>query len=405
MISVAEALERILAPLLPLPSEQIDFSDAVGRVLTEDVLSHLTQPPNNVSAMDGYAVRFADTRPLPATLTQIGEVAAGGSFGDEIGPGEIVRIFTGGTVPKGADTVVMQENTEILEDGRVQFNETSPSQGSHIRLAGADFSKGDVGLETRHRLTPRDMGFLASMNVVDLKVTRKPKVAILATGDELVPPGQTPGPNQIVSSIPHALAAYVRQWGGEPLLLGIAEDNEASLLEKIKGAEGADLMVTIGGASVGDYDLIQKVLGKEGLEVDFWKIAMKPGKPFISGQINGMPLMGLPGNPTSALVCAILYMQPALSVLSGAEKKESQHTYEMATLQSPLPSNTKRQNYIRAYLSHDSQNNLIVEAHSRQDSSMLSVLSHSNAMVVREPDAPAASAGERVPVLRFTQSA
>ena len=318
MLSVEEAQTRILNAMQPLPAEQIALADALGRVLADDVRSRRTQPPLAVSAMDGYAARAEDVATLPARLRVIGYAPAGAAYDGVVGPGEAVRIFTGAPVPEGADTIVIQENTRA--DGEeIDVVDGSAPKGRYVRPAGLDFGKGDALLGAGRSLTARDVGLAAAMNVPWLKVHRKPRVAILPTGDEVVMPGDPVGPNQIVSSNGLALASFVAALGGVPIDLGIAPDSEDTLKVMAAGARGADILVTTGGASVGDHDLIKDVLGDIGLELDFWKIAMRPGKPLIFGTLNEVPILGLPGNPVSSMVCAIVFLGPALRRMQGQQ--------------------------------------------------------------------------------------
>ena len=315
MISVEEARARLLAPLKPLGAEQVALSEAVGRVLAEAVAARRTQPPWPVSAMDGYAVRAADVARVPVTLKVVGSVPAGQAYAGTVGRGETVRIFTGAPMPDGADAVVIQEDTERRGD-LVEMRE-AVAQGRNVRPAGLDFREGDVGLPAGRRLTARDIGLAAAMNRPWLLVHRKPRIAILPTGDEVVMPGDPVGPNQIVSSNGLALAALVTQCGGVPLQLPIAPDRADALQRIAEAAVGADLLVTTGGASVGEHDLVRDALGASGLTLDFWKIAMRPGKPLMVGRYRETPMMGLPGNPVSSLVCALLFLKPAIARLPG----------------------------------------------------------------------------------------
>ena len=401
MISVDEALGKILDAIPVLAPEQVNIASALGRVLAEDVVSRVTQPPNDVSAMDGYAVRASDTTSGSAQLRVVGEAPAGGSYPDTLNAGEAVRIFTGGPVPLGADSIVMQENTERASEEIVIINETA-EKGRFIRAAGLDFSEGKVLITKGKSLTARDISLAAAMNVPWLMVYRRPKVAILATGDEVVMPGDPIGPNQIVSSNSLGLAATVQALGGEPILLGIAPDDEQSLRNMAAGAAGADLLVTTGGASVGDHDLIQKVLGDVGLEVNFWRIAMRPGKPLIFGAINGTPMIGLPGNPVSTMVCALVYMVPAINKMMGLVGVDA--GYSSAKLATSLGANDQRQDYLRATLSENDDGTISVTPFHKQDSSMLSLLSQSDALVMRPPFADAAKTGDTVKILRFPNS-
>jgi molybdopterin molybdotransferase len=346
--------------------------------------------------MDGYAVRAADVATLPAELKVIGSVPAGASYDGMVGAKEAVRIFTGAPVPKGADTIVIQENTQA-KDGVVRVVDGKAPPGRHIRPAGLDFEQGETLLEAGRILTARDIGLAAGMNVPWLRVTRKPRVALLSTGDEIVMPGDPIGPNQIVSSNGLALASFVRVQGAEPVDLGIALDSEESLRAMSKGAKGADLLVTTGGASVGDHDLIQKVLGKEGLEVDFWKIAMRPGKPLMFGRMGSTPMLGLPGNSVSAMVCSVLFLGPAIRRMLGAAKeKRGEMTANLAV---PLPENDEREDYLRATLEVGDDGKLLARPFQTQDSSMFSRLAHADCLVVRAPHAPPAKAGAAIRVI------
>ncbi len=397
LVSVADARARVTRAFEPLPPEQVSVADAVGRVLAEDVRARVTQPPTAVSAMDGYAVRAADVADAPITLRVVGTAPAGGAYEGTIGEGEAVRIFTGGPVPDGADAIVIQEHTEA-EGDRVSVLVPAP-EGTYIRPAGLDFSAGVVGLAAGRRLSARDVGLAAAMDVPWLAVRRKPRVALLATGDEIVRPGDPVGPYQIVSSNTIALAALVSEAGGEPVDLGIARDNEESLRRMVAGAAGADVLVTSGGASVGDHDLVQSVLGRDGLELDFWRIAMRPGKPLMFDRIRGTPLIGVPGNPVSALVCGLLFLRPAIDVMLGVTEDEKPP--ETAALGCDLGANDERQDYLRSRLGRDANGELVATPFDRQDSSMLSTLVVSDCLVVRPPHAPPARAGERVEIIRL----
>ncbi len=397
MLSVAEAKARILEALTRLPAETTSLADADGRVLAEDARARVTQPPWPVSAMDGYAARGADVAHAPTTLRQIGLVHAGGHYQGRVGAGETVRIFTGAPMPEGADTVVIQENVEA-EGERVRvLHDTAP--GRNVRPAGLDFKAGQVGLEAGRRLDARAIGFAAAMNLPWLRVTRKPRVAVLATGDEIVMPGEPIGASQIVSSNALALLAAIRRFGGEPINLGIALDNEASLKALAAGARGTDLLVTTGGASVGEHDLVRDVLGGAGLELDFWKIAMRPGKPLMFGRLGETRLLGLPGNPVSTLVCAILFLKPAIGRLLGLARDGE--TSESAVLEVDLAANDERQDYVRAALRARPDGNAVTAPFAKQDSSMMSLMANAGCLIVRPPLAPAAKAGERVPIIRL----
>src|ERR1700719_4100844 len=299
MISVEEALARLLAPLEALPAEQVSISDAMGRVLAEDVVARRTQPPFAASAMDGYAVRAADVATVPVNLRIIAEIPAGAGFGGVLGKGEAARIFTGAPLPDGADTIVIQEDTE-REGDRVQVKEGA-ARGRYVRRAGLDFAEGEVLLTAGRRLTPRDIGLAAAMNRPWLFVHRRPRVAILSTRDEIVMPGDPIGPHQIVSSNALALAACVSACGGVPVGLGNAPDDADALRGFAAGARGVDLLVSTGGVSVGEHDLVRGVLSEDGLAINFWEIVIRLGKPLMSASYRNTPMVGLPGNPVSTL--------------------------------------------------------------------------------------------------------
>jgi len=397
MISVAEALQRILKAFGPVPAETVGLGEAFGRVLASDIHARVTQPPHAVSAMDGYAVRAGDVARVPVTLKVIGAVPAGALFEGEVGPGEAVRIFTGAPLPAGADAIVIQEDTEA-GDGEVVVKESCKA-GNYVRPAGLDFAEGDPGPRAGRLLSARDVGLIAAMNHPWVQVRRRPRVAILATGDEVVMPGEPLGPSQIVSSNGLALAAFVRACGGEPIQLGIAPDKEEQLAALAAGARGADLLLTAGGASVGEHDLVQKVLGEQGLELDFWKIAMRPGKPLMFGQLGGTPMIGLPGNPVSAVVCSLLFARPALNALLGLDRPA--HPVQQMVLGGALPENDRRQDYLRSTIAVNGDGRRSATPYGRQDSSMLALLASADGLIVRPPHAPAAAKGELVEVLSF----
>jgi molybdopterin molybdotransferase len=395
MLSVAEARARIRAAFHPLGSEQVGLMQGLGRVLAEDAAARVTQPPADVSAMDGYAVRAADVANVPARLKVVGQAPAGGSYDGTLLPGEAVRIFTGGPLPTGADTIIIQEDTTA--DGDQVTVKEGATAGTYVRRAGLDFRAGEVLLKKGRLLSARDIGIAAAMNLPWLRVTRRPRVAILATGDEVVMPGEPLGPHQIVSSNGLSLAAFVTVCGGEPIHLGIAPDNRATLAAMAGAAVGADLLVTSGGASVGEHDLVQAALGEAGMQMDFWKIAMRPGKPLMFGRIGPTPVLGVPGNPVSTLVCALMYLRPAINVMLGLE--EEARPQPTALLGADLPANDSREDYLRSRLSYDPQGRLVATPFPKQDSSMLSLLAKSECLVVRAPRAPAISAGSLVPIV------
>ena len=393
MISVEEALARLLAPLVALPPEQVSVADAVGRVLAEDVAARRTQPPFAVSAMDGYAVRADDVAKVPASLRIVAEIPAGAGYGGTIGAGEAARIFTGAPLPAGADAIVIQEDTERDGD-RVTVKGGAP-KGRYVRRAGLDF----VLLKAGRRLTPRDIGLAAAMNRPWLFVHRRPRVGILSTGDEIVMPGDPIGPHQIVSSNALALAAFVTACGGVPVLVGNAPDDPDALRHIAAAAQGTDLFVTTGGVSVGEHDLVRDVLSEEGLAIDFWQIAMRPGKPLMVGRYRGVPMVGLPGNPVSTLVCSLLFLKPALERLSGLP--DNSDPPMTARLGVALKQNDRRQDYLRARLQRAPDGPLEVVPFEVQDSSMMRPLAASDCLVMRPPQAPALPAGSEVPIIAF----
>ncbi|WP_439514556.1 molybdopterin molybdotransferase MoeA [Oceanibaculum nanhaiense] len=399
MIPVEEALAKILAALTPLGAEEISVEAALGRVLAEDVAARVTQPPKPVSAMDGYAVKAADVASVPTTLTVIGEAPAGRGYQGMVESGQAVRIFTGAPLPDGADSIVIQEDTEASGDS-VTVKE-APVPGNFVRPAGLDFRVGDIGIPAGKLLTARDIGLAAGMNHPWLRVVRRPRIAILATGDEIVRPGDPIGSDQIVSSNALALSAFVRGAGGESLVLGIAPDEMDGLTRMIAGARGADLLVTTGGASVGDHDLIQTVLGESGT-LGFWKIAMRPGKPLMFGRIHDTPVLGLPGNPVSSMVCALLFLGPAIARLLGRPASGPQT--QAARLTAALKPNDRRQDYLRATLAVDADGTMLATPFAKQDSSQFSLLTKADGLLVRPPHDPARSAGETVQVIPFRDS-
>ena len=391
MISVEEAQDRVVAGVSTLPAETVGLTDAAGRVLAGPLTARRTQPPFAASAMDGYAVRAADVAKVPVTLTQVGAVAAGGLYEPNLQAGQCVRIFTGAPLPAGADTVVIQEDTEADGD-RILIKEAEP-KGRHVRAAGLDFGAGDQRLAAGTYLSPRKLALAAAMDYPWLSVIRRPRVAILATGDEIVFPGEPIAPSQIVASTSTALAGFVRANGGEPVLLGVAHDTVESLQAAAAAARDADVLITIGGASVGEHDLVQAALKPEGLHVDFWKIAMRPGKPLMMGTLGNSQVLGLPGNPVSSMVCAVLFLRPLLYALQGRAGGVPRPVNRPAG--EALAANGIRQDYMRARL--DDRGRAMPFA--RQDSSMLTALADADALIIRPPEAAAVAENEPVPVL------
>ncbi len=397
LMPVSEALEKLLAGVTPLAEEPVPLARANGRYLASPLASTRTQPPFAASAMDGYALRHSDLANGLSSFKVIGEAPAGHGFERSVGEGETVRIFTGAPVPGGADTILIQENAERTED-QISILEV-PSKGAFVRPAGLDFSKDDVLLRPPLKLDYRHLALAAAMNHADLPVVRKPKVAILATGDELVRPGAEPGPDQIIASNHAGIAAMVEDCGGEPLDLGISPDEPKVLAEHVNRALAAqaDILVTLGGASVGDHDLVQDVLGQEGMDLSFWRIAMRPGKPLMAGRLGKTKVLGLPGNPVSSLVCGLLFLKPLIAAMIGAPTQNIKP--RQAVLEMDLAENDRRQDYVRSILSEDSDGRLTASPFPKQDSSMLALLANSGGLIIRPPHAPAEKAGASVPVL------
>jgi molybdopterin molybdotransferase len=390
LLSVADALERVLADAAPLPVVETPLLDAVGRVLAYNLKALRTQPPADLSAMDGYAVRAEDVAKAPARLKVIGEVAAGRPSAMSVRPGEAARIFTGGVVPQGADTVVIQEVTNRNGDWVEVEKPSEP--GRHVRPQGLDFRAGEVLLHQGHRLTARDLMLAAGMNRPVLPVCRRPKLAIFATGDELVPPGTEPGPGQIVYSNGFTLAALARAEGADVSDLGVVPDKLDATIQAVRDARelGADILVTTGGASVGEHDLVQKAFAAEGMDLSFWKVAMRPGRPLMHGRLGAMQVLGLPGNPVSSYVCAFLFLVPLIRKLSG--RNDLATAPRKAILGCDLPANDERADYLRATL-RDGPDGPIAMPFPTQDSSMMAPLAEANCLLIRDAHAPAAKAG------------
>ena len=394
LMPVAHARIRILDGVKPLAAETIALEKACGRVLALVIKAKRDQPPFAGSAMDGYALQHADLTTLPATLTIVGTSAAGHSFKGVVKQGQAVRILTGAPLPKGADTIVIQENTE-REGSALQVIEPTP-KGKNIRRAGLDFAKGDTLVEAGSKLSPRDVGLLAAGNAPSVKVYRRPRVVLFTTGDELVLPGQKPRADQIVSSNSHAIAAMVQQFGAEVVNLGIVKDNLKTTISAVKKGLGADVLLTTGGASVGDHDYVQEAFKAAGVKIGFWKIALRPGKPFMYGRKGRTHVMGLPGNPVSALVTARIFLKPLLDRMMGLPDSDAEMT---AILDGTLPENDQRQDYMRATLKIAPDGRRTVSPFSAQDSSMQRTLQLSQAFIVRPAHAPAARSGDSVSVL------
>ncbi|MEO0390020.1 MAG: gephyrin-like molybdotransferase Glp [Pseudomonadota bacterium] len=388
MISVSQALEALFALAAPLDVETVPLRDAAGRVLARAQQAARNQPPFAASAMDGYAVKAAEVEP-DALFKVIGEAAAGHAWAGTVGPGQAVRIFTGAPVPDGADRVVIQE--DVTRRGDLITLHRDLSDGTHIRPAGVDFAQGDT-LSAPRRLSPADVALLAAMNVPQVPVYRAPRVALISTGDELVMPGGTPADDQIIASNTFGLAAQLTARGALPRILPIARDTEPALRQTFALAQGADLIVTIGGASVGDHDLVGPVAASLGMQQSFYKVAMRPGKPLMAGRLNGTPMIGLPGNPVSAMVCGTIFLGPVLDVLQGLPPAPAPR--RSVPLTAPLSPNGPREHYMRAIAGPDG-----VRDAGAQDSALLSVLSSANALIVRAPHDPEREAGATVEVV------
>jgi molybdopterin molybdotransferase len=393
LLSVTEALARVTEGIEPLDAKRVPLESARGRVLAEDLAARLTQPPFDASAMDGYAVRAEDVATLPATFKLIGESLAGRGFDGEVGRGEAVRIFTGAPVPRGADTIVIQEDTDAAP-GLVTVKEAAPFR--HIRARGQDFNVGEVLLRAGTKLGPRELMLAAAMNHADLSVRRKPKVAILATGDEVVPPGTERTRDQIVSSVPTGLTALIEAQGGEPMSLGIAKDTTESLITLARTGSAADVLLTIGGVSVGERDLVSAALRAEGLELDFWRIAMRPGKPLLYGRLGAQRVIGLPGNPVSALICGLVFLVPMLHRLLGLRERAGGALEAVAG--EALEANGPRQHYMRATSDWTAGERRVTPLPD-QDSSLMAGFARADCIIVRPPDAPALAKGARVPIV------
>jgi molybdopterin molybdotransferase len=399
-LTVAQARARILTNIPQhRPVETVALERALGRTLARDLAAKRTQPPKAVSAMDGYAVRAADLAQLPVKLKPIGESTAGHGFSGFLGPKETVRIFTGAPVPDGCDTILIQENAR-MDAGFVEPLQ-SVTSGRHIRAKGIDFTESEVLLAAGTRLSASNIALAAAMNFAEVAVTRRPRVGILATGDELVHPGTTIGSDQIIASNSFAIAALVEAAGGEALDLGIARDELGALDERIAAARTtADVLVTLGGASVGDHDLVKPALARQGMELNFWKIAMRPGKPVLYGQLGPMIILGLPGNPVAAFVAGIVFLVPLVRALCGdpdAGRDES----EPAILGKALRGNDSRQDYLRATLRPSETGLPVAIPFEVQDSSLLRILAQSQCLVVREPHAEPAAAGDLCRIIRL----
>ena len=403
LLPVDEARTRILDSLTPKPAQTLDIKDALGRILAEPLHARLTLPERDVSAMDGYAVRAADCAALPARLQRVGESAAGHPWAGTLAPGQAVRIFTGAVVPDGADTIILQEDVvaSAEEDGASITLTEAAKPGQFIRPAGLDATAGDQVLSAGMVLSARAMALAFSCGHHAASFYTKPRIGIISTGDELVEPGSIPGPGQIIASNAAYLDAFVGACGGEAVNLGIARDRPGAMLEALRSANDLDMVVTTGGASVGVYDHVASDLDSSGGALNFWKIAMRPGKPLIFGHVDGIPLLGLPGNPVSSAVCSMVFLRPAIMHLLGQQAAALQDEVISARTSVPLPVNDQRQDYVRATIGNvDGDLPRVIPAF-KQDSSMIKVLANASALIIRPPFDPAKQAGDIVQIMKI----
>ncbi|WP_130730973.1 gephyrin-like molybdotransferase Glp [Komagataeibacter xylinus] len=397
MLSVAQAREQILEGVFPLPAEVVALTDACGRVSAAPITAGLSNPPADVSSMDGYAVRAADLSAGGATLACIAEAPAGHPLTGAVGPGQCVRIFTGSVMPAGTDAVLIQENAQ--REGSSVHTTHTLAPGTYVRRKGQDFAAEQVLVPPGRRLSARDVGLAAAANNAWVQVTRRPRVAIAATGDELLLPGSAIGAGQIANSNTPMLAALLRAVGAEPVMLPVLRDDMTDVATLERMVDGVDMLLTAGGASVGSHDLVRRGLEQVGLKTDFWKIAMRPGRPLMSGHLGRLPFIGLPGNPVAAFVCSIVFVLPALRRMAGLAQSVEPPVH--AILGCDVPENDQRMDHLRATLAHDGQGRLVATPFPMQDSAMLHVLAQSQALVLRAPHAPAAQKGDACKVIRI----
>jgi molybdopterin molybdotransferase len=398
LLSVEEALARVLDGATATAPETVAVEAAHDRVLAGPLSALLTQPPFPASAMDGYAVRAADVAALPATLAVVGTAAAGHPFSGRIASGEAVRIFTGAPIPDGADAVVIQEN--VVRDGEKVSVREGVVEARHVRSVGVDFCAGDRLLAAGRRLGPRELALAAAMGHGSVAVRRRPRIAILSTGDELVPPGGRPAAGQIIASNHLCVAGIAQAAGAEVQQIGIARDTREDLARHIARADDADILVTIGGASVGDHDLVAPVLAERGLALAFWKIDMRPGKPLMFGRLDGASVLGLPGNPASAMVGARVFLVPLVWALLGRPAGACVRPIA-ARLATAVEGNGDRRHYMLAVSTPGDDGLLRVAALGLQHSSLIAPLAEADCLIVRPSHAPALAAGSLVPILRL----
>ena len=391
LMPVDEALARILSAGKVLGSEFVKLNDVIGRVLVKDIKAKRDQPPFQSSAMDGYAVRHED---LSEPLTMVGVSAAGHAYKGIVKKGQAVRILTGAPLPSGADTIVIQENVSV--DSKIIVVREAPALGRNIRPQGLDFKKNDILIAAGTRIATRDIGLMAAANAARALVHKRPRAVLFTTGDELVLPGDRPRTDQIFSSNSQALAVMLNAWGAEVINLGIVRDDMRATMAAIKKAAKADILVTTGGASVGDHDYVQESLKRSGIKIDFWKIALRPGKPLMFGTKGKLSVLGLPGNPVSALVCARIFLKPLIEKMLGLGFSDIP---VMARVATSLPANDERQDYLRATLRYEEDGARLVEVFSRQDSSMQRNLRDADCLIIRPPSAKEVAKGALVPVI------
>lgn len=391
LLNLNTAIKKAIANIKPLGTEEVDLLKANNRVLADNLKSLKSHPPYNNSSMDGYAVSFESIKKIPVKIEVIGEAPAGHPFLNKVPKNKAIRIFTGGIIPTGTDTVVIQEDV-IISDNYIIIN-NKEKQFQHTRKKGLEYKKGQILINKGKVLKPRDIALAASMNYTKLPVYKKPKIAVISTGDEIVLPGSKDAEYKIITSNSYGILSYIKNLGGEGVDCGIAKDTVESIKDKLILAKGADIIVTLGGASIGDYDLIQKSL-KDNLKVGFWKIAMRPGKPLIYGTVYKSKFLGLPGNPVSSMVCSQLFLKPMIEKFIGLKNKKINTSLSHAVLGLDLPKNDNREDYIRARLIDN-----IAHPFKKQDSSMLANFQKSNIYIIRPPHSNALKKGDRVPIL------
>ena len=397
LLPVSEARENMLKNISSLSSEKCSIERAHNRIIAQDLTALLSHPAEAVSSMDGYAARISDIVDIPAILPQVGISSAGHIYNKRLLSGQLVRIFTGAVIPDGCDTIILQEDTKISQDG-IEINER-PRLEQYIRASGLDFSAGDKIISKSSKLTARECALIALAGYHEVPVVKQPKIGVLTSGDELVPPGEKPQTGQLVNSNNLLLCALIRACGGIAVDLGILPDKSGALIEYLEECPNLDLIITTGGASVGDHDYIAKDINKSAnSELYFWKIAMRPGKPLMFGHYKNIPFLGLPGNPVSVGVCSVLFLEP---IIKQFLSQDPNLVFSSALTTNSLPENDGREEYLRAKLSVDDEGNKQVSAASKQDSSMLATLASADCLIQRPAHSPRIEAGAPVPILNF----